>query len=253
MLRIQSLTKSYPRGWLSKTRVPVLTGVSFDVRPGEIVGVVGGNGAGKSTLLHAVAGLLSVDSGTISLDGRILSEARARLAVSLCSSADRSFYYRLTLRANLQFFGALLGLRGRALERRIADALAVADLADVADVLYGSCSTGTRQRLTFARALLSDARLLLLDEPTRAVDPLHAEQLHRFIRVTLCESFGKTILVATNVLEEAWNLCDRVVLLAGGRVVAADTPQALNERFGKAERRAQVPTARALFLEEHAG
>lgn len=232
VLSARLLTKTYRcGGLLGRERSIVLDGITFDAYRGEIVGLVGANGAGKTTILHAIAGLLRLDGGTIDLDGTALSPARAQRAVALCSSADRSFYYRITLRDNLRFFGALYGLRGPVLTERIDYALAVTDLASYADRVYFRCSTGTRQRLTIARALLSDAPVFLFDEPTRAVDPLHAEQLHRFMRQTLCEQLNKIVVLATNVLAEAWDLCDRIVLLANGRVLDADTPVALRERF----------------------
>lgn len=210
----------------------MLDGVSFDAAPGEVVALVGVNGAGKTTLLHGIAGLLTVE-GRILLDGRALTARRARHDVALCSSADRSFYYRLSLRENLRFFGRLLGVNGDALDRRIDDALDLTDLSDFADRRYSNCSTGTRQRLTFARALLSDAPVFLLDEPTRAVDPLHAQMLHTFIRRELAERMRKIIVLATNVLEEAWSACDRIVLLSGGRTIAVDTPSGLTDRLAK--------------------
>jgi ABC-type multidrug transport system ATPase subunit len=182
---------------------------------GEVVGLVGANGAGKTTLLHIIAGLLRADAGTVTVDGR----------VALCTSADRSFYYRLTMRDNLRFFGRLYGLRGRHLEARIDCALQITQLEECCNRRYSTCSTGMRQRLTFARALLSDADVLLLDEPTRAVDALHAQRLHEFIREELACRYGKAVLLATNVLHEAWTICDRVLVLSGGHVTHANTTQ----------------------------
>lgn len=200
------LAKAYRRGLLRRGSVAVLNGVSFEVAGGEAVALLGANGAGKTTILHAIAGLVQLDSGTI--------EARGNVA--LCSSADRSFYYRLSLRENLRFFGALAGLQGRELRERVQTALDVTDLNGPADRRYSACSTGMRQRLTLARALLSDADILLLDEPTRGIDPLHAQQIHRFIREELVQRRKKAIVLATNVLDEAWSVGDRVFVIAGG-------------------------------------
>lgn len=234
MLSVRLLCKAYRCGSLLRGSVrTVLRDVSLEVHPGEIVGLVGANGAGKTTILHAIAGLVEPDSGTVSIDGREVTSQTAQRVVALCSSADRSFYYRLTLRQNLSFFGALYGLNGETLRSRIERALETTDLCGFADYRYNRCSTGTRQRLTFARALLQDAPVFLLDEPTRAVDPLHAQRLHSFIRQTLSGDLRKTVILATNNLQEAWEVCDRIVLLSQGRVVDAGTPQALAARFAK--------------------
>ncbi|HET7813313.1 MAG TPA: ABC transporter ATP-binding protein [Candidatus Baltobacteraceae bacterium] len=228
MLRIRGVGKSYRHGLFARrTQTSVLHDVTFDASPGEIVGVAGANGAGKTTLLHVIAGLVLAERGSVELDGRPLTPARAQREVALCSSADRSFYYRLTLRDNLRFFGRLYGLSGGELNDRIAQALERMDLIAQSGKRYSRCSTGTRQRLTFARALLSDAPVLLLDEPTRAVDPLHTQRLHEFIRNDLALEARKIVVLATNQLDEAWGVCDRVVLLSGGKTVAVDTPDVL--------------------------
>jgi ABC-2 type transport system ATP-binding protein len=233
VLTVRSLAKTYRRGFplLRRTVTAVLHDVSFDVDDGEVVGLLGPNGAGKTTILHAIAGLLYVDGGEMRIDGEPLTPVRASRLVALCSSADRSFYYRLTLRENLRFFGRLQGLHGGRLTQRIDAALEVTNLASFAGRRYSRCSSGVRQRLTFARALLSDAPIVLLDEPTRAVDPLHAQMMRRFVRETLCGELRKAVVLATNVLEEAWTTCDRIVLLSAGRPVAIDTPAALGKRF----------------------
>ncbi|MGZ3497135.1 MAG: ATP-binding cassette domain-containing protein [Vulcanimicrobiaceae bacterium] len=227
MLRVKDVTKSFAvqrPAWRSLLHRParrtVLEAVSFDAVSGSVVGVLGANGAGKSTLLQIVAGLVKPDRGRVFVDG----------TVALCGSADRSFYYRLTLRENLRFFGALVGLRGATLQRRLDEVLHQNDLQSVADRLYSRCSSGMRQRANIARALLSDPQLLALDEPTRAVDPVHAQALRRYVRETLVKERGKTVLLATNVVEEAWELCDRVALLDGGRIVAFGTLQELAHR-----------------------
>lgn len=252
MLCVRALGKTYRGpGIFSRERVRVLDDVTFEVPERRIVGLVGANGAGKTTILHVIAGLVRPDRGEVELDDSPLTPPRAHRAVALCSSADRSFYYRMTLRANLEFFGALQGLHGRALRERIDAALAATDLHGFADRRYSGCSTGVRQRLTFARALLCDARVVLLDEPTRAVDALHAQRLHRFIRGTLCSDLGKAIVLATNSLEEAWSVCDTIVLLSRGRVLAVDTPQALSERVSW--RVLKLPEPEDLFDREYAG
>lgn len=233
MLDVRGLKKTFPtpvpfwrRIGRAPARVSILENISFNVDEGGILGVLGANGAGKSTLLHILAGLIKADAGTIDIRG----------SVGLCSSAERSFYYRLTLRENLRFFGSLVGLRASALDRRIDELLEITDLANCRDRSIATCSSGMRQRATIARALLKDPAILLLDEPTRMLDPIHTTELHRFIREQLVSAQRKTVILATNLLDEAWKVCDRVALLNAGRLVALDTPDVLLARATQAVR-----------------
>ncbi len=238
MLRIENIEKSFPVNpslmtWAqSFGRVPrrrVLHGISFTVGRGELFGLLGENGAGKTSLLKMLATLSIPDRGRILLDGVdvVRHPLEARRRIGLCTAEERSFYYRMTGRANLRFFGALVGLRGRALRERIDDVAQLVDLIPALDRRFHSYSSGMRQRLTVARALLADPDVLFLDEPTRAVDPVHAEALHRLIRDELVTRRGKTVVLATNLLEEAWSLCDRIAMIDAGTVVAIGTAQSL--------------------------
>lgn len=230
MVRVTGLQKTYPLQrfpFSGKRRARVLSGVDFEVRRGEVVGVLGANGAGKTTILHIIAGLTHADSGSVTFEGE--------RSIGICSSADRSFYFRLTLRENLRFFGKLAGLSGAVLSNRIESLFESLELGEFADRRYAQCSTGTRQRTALARALLNDPAILLLDEPTRAIDPLHAERFRRFVR-DLAATGGKAVVLATNLLEEAWSTCDRILLIESGRGIAVDTPSALQRRLTQAAR-----------------
>lgn len=226
MVEVTALRKSFPVRmplwralFQTRPRTTVLDGVSFTVPRGSVLGILGANGAGKTTLLQILAGVIVPDQGTVTVRG----------SIGLCSTAERSFYYRLTVRENLRFFGTLAGLRAKALEQRVDEVLAVTDLARYASRLIVECSSGMKQRATIARALLHDPDILLLDEPTRTLDPVHTDELHKFIREELVARH-KTILVATNILDEAWKLSDQVALLNAGRLVALDTPDRLRAR-----------------------
>lgn len=226
MVEVVALKKSFPvrvplwRALFSaRLRTTVLDGVSLSVGRGRVLSVLGANGAGKTTLLQLIAGVIVPDEGTVRVGGTI----------GLCSSAERSFYFRLTLRENLRFFGTLVGLRGNRLEQRIDELLEITDLTRYSARLIVECSSGMRQRATIARALLRDPDVVLLDEPTRMLDPIHAAELHAFIQDRLVAR-GKTVLVATNLLDEAWKLSDEVALLNAGRLVAIDTPERLRAR-----------------------
>jgi ABC-2 type transport system ATP-binding protein len=161
-------------------------------------------------------------------------EAKRRIA--LCTSDERSFYFRLTARQNMEFFGALMGLSGRHLRRRIDECVALVDLSSHLDRRFGGFSSGMRVRLTVARALLADPAIMFFDEPTRAVDPVHAEDLRRLIRRELVERAGKTVVLATNLLEEAWEMCDRVAVVNHGRIVALAPPRELGRELGSVAR-----------------
>jgi ABC-type multidrug transport system ATPase subunit len=247
LLRVDGVGKTFSvkapgwRGSLQRPdRVTVLRDISFEVRRGEIFGLLGENGAGKTTLLHMLAMLVQPDTGSIAIGNVdvIRSPMEARRAIGFCSSADRSFYYRLTLRENLRFFGSLTGRHGSALERRIDEVVAQVELDEFADRTYARCSSGIRQRANIARALIGNPPLLLLDEPTRTVDPVHARAIHTLIRDSLAGRHKKAVVLATNIIDEAWHLCDRIAILKAGRFVTVRRPNPLvrpdyDELFGK--------------------
>jgi ABC-2 type transport system ATP-binding protein len=219
---LASLVKKAPRR-------QVLHDVSLEVKKGELLGLLGANGAGKSTLLKLLATLTEPDRGRMFIDGidvqRNPIEAKRR--IGLCTSEERSFYFRLSARQNLNFFGALAGLGGRTLRKRIEECIELVDLSEFIDQRFGGFSSGMRVRLTMARALLADPAILFLDEPTRAVDPVHAEDMRALIRTNLVQQAGKTVILATNLLNEAWELCDRVAVVNHGRIVALAPPTEL--------------------------
>jgi ABC-2 type transport system ATP-binding protein len=214
-------------------RRTVLHDISLSVRTGELFGLLGANGAGKTTLLKMLATLCIADRGEILVSG-IDAQKRpmaVKQRIGLCTSEERSFYYRLTARKNLRYFGALAGLIGDALEARIEEVVSLVDLTDALDRRFDSFSSGMRQRLALARALLGDPGIIFFDEPTRAVDPLHAREIRALIRDELITRQGKTGVLATNSLEEAWAICDTVAILHEGRIVTRGAPRDLDRRF----------------------
>lgn len=240
MLRIEHVEKSFPATLSFAAllraggRVPrrrVLQSIDFCVGRGELFGLLGANGAGKTSLLKMLATLSIPDRGRITLDGVdvVREPLKAKRRIGLCTAEERSFYFRLTGRANLMFFGALAGLRGPFLRQRVEEVFSLVDLTSAIDRSFHSYSSGMRQRLTVARALLADPDVVFLDEPTRAVDPVHADGLRRLIRDELVNKRGKTIVLATNLLEEAWALCDRIAVIDRGTVVAIGSPESLGK------------------------
>ncbi len=198
-------------------------GVSLEVRRGEIVGLLGPNGSGKSTTLAAAAGILDPVAGTVTVDGirRDADPAGFARRVGLVPQ-EPALYDELTAAANLAFFGRLYGLSGRHLAERVAFGLAAAKLSDRHAHRVGTFSGGMKQRLNLAVALLHNPPLLLLDEPTAALDPASRDAL--FGTLFDLREAGHAVLLTTHHLDEAEHGCDRIAVLERGRVVAAGRP-----------------------------
>ena len=210
-----------------RDRFRAVDGIDLVVQPGEIFGLLGPNGAGKTTTMKMLATLLIPTSGAIRVLGiDPLSrprEVRARLGAML--SGERSLYWKLTGRENLEYFAALYHVPPAETKARIANVLDAVKLADRADDYVERYSTGMRQRLALARALLPDPPLVVLDEPTVGLDPQASRDLRD--RVRELKAQGRTVLLTTHYMEEADQLCDRVAIIDHGRIVALDTPAAL--------------------------
>lgn len=208
--------------------------LSIAVEPGEVFGVLGHNGAGKTTTVRLLNGLLAPSAGSVRVLGRDPrlegSEVRRHTGVLTETPALDE---RLTARENLTFFAAFYDLHAAAARARVAELLAEFDLADRADERVGGYSKGMKQRLALARLLLHDPELLFLDEPTAGLDPAATRSLHALIR-TASRERGRTVFLCTHNLHEAELLCDRVAVLAHGRVLAIGAPAELTRRFAPA-------------------
>ncbi|MBI4230096.1 MAG: ABC transporter ATP-binding protein [Planctomycetes bacterium] len=236
-IRIEGLSKTFrplrlgfrSLRWVRRLPpVEALRGVDLQVREGEIVGLLGANGSGKSTLLKILATLVLPDAGRVEVGGVDLARqpGEVRRRVGFASADERSFYWRLTGRENLAFFAAFHGLAPRDADGRI-DRLREEIGLDALDRRYGEYSTGMRHRLAIARALLHEPRILLLDEPTRSLDPIAADVLRGILRRTLAGRKGCAILLATHDLQEAQGVCDRIALLHRGERAAFGIPSDL--------------------------
>ena len=217
--------------------VDALRDVSLQVESGEIFGLVGRNGQGKTTLIKTTCGLIEPSAGRVRVFGhdsvRDLREVKRR--IGLVSADERSFYFRLTGRGNLTFFGRLQGLDDRLIASRIESLSAQFELTPLLDRPFQDYSTGNKQRLAIVRALLADPPLLLLDEPTRSLDPISAEGLRRVLARWASVGRGKTVLITTHNLAEIEALCARVAILSRGRVIECDTLAALRAKYAQAE------------------
>jgi ABC-2 type transport system ATP-binding protein len=203
--------------------VTAVDGVSLDVRRGEIVGLLGPNGSGKSTTLAAAAGAVDPAAGEVSIDGVVRAADPAAFAARVgLVPQDAALYDELTVGQNLAFFARLYGPGGADLDSRVARGLARARLADRAADRVAALSGGLKQRLSVAVALLHDPPVLLLDEPTAALDPASRDAL--FADLDRLREDGHAILLTTHHLDEAEHGCDRIAVLDRGKLVASGPP-----------------------------
>ena len=227
-VKLEGVAKQYVPPWQlwngnrRLRAVQALDGVSLTIPQGEICGLLGVNGAGKTTLIKILAALILPDQGLAEIDGIDLLQfpLRVKRRVGLVTTNDRSFYWRLSCRENLDFFASLHGLSGAMQRARIAELLHILAIERLADQQFMTLSTGQRQRLAIARSLLSDPTVLLLDEPTSGLDPIAAAAFKAFVQDDLVRKQGKTVLWCTHNLHEADQLCDRVIVLHQGRIAA---------------------------------
>jgi ABC-2 type transport system permease protein len=226
----KKLTKTYRpplrlgdllRGRVRPAEVPkrVLNEVSLHVDEGEIVGLMGPNGAGKTTLLKTLSTLVVPDEGEAGLAGyRLSDEDGVRRSIGLVTGEERSFYWRLTGRENLGFFAAMHGLSSREVTSRLKQFSGLLHIDDFIDKRFDTYSSGMKQRLALARALLHRPRILLLDEPTRSIDPVESFALRSAITELVDEEATAVLLVSHN-LRELEMLCRRVLVMRGGKIV----------------------------------
>ena len=206
--------------------VAAVVDVSFSVAAGEIVGLLGPNGAGKSTTVGIIAGLLKPDAGEVRVNGAVLSGDTdpAKRTIGLVPQ-DIALFEELSARENLRFFGSLYGLRGAALDATIASGLEFVGLGQRARDKVKTFSGGMKRRLNLAAGLLHDPQLVLLDEPTVGIDPQSRNAI--FDNLEALRARGKALVYTTHYMEEAERLCDRIVIVDHGRVLASDTVRGL--------------------------
>ncbi len=224
VLSVEGLRKAYGD-------VLAVDGVSFRVRPGEIVGLLGPNGAGKTTTINMVLGVLAPDAGTIRIEGLDL---RTRRSVALERSNFAAVYAplpgNLTVEQNLRVFGMIYGVPR--LAERIDELLAQYDLARFRNTKSGVLSSGEQTRLSLAKAMFNRPHLLLLDEPTASLDPATARDVRGHIRGFAARAEGGVLWTSHN-MHEVEDVCDRVLFLARGRILLAGDPRTLPREHGR--------------------
>lgn len=261
---VDRVSKTYPVPFLRlkkflrrkfKPPVEALRDVSFNIRAGEIFGLIGPNGAGKTTLTKIIATLIQPTAGSAAVNGHdtVRDDERVRRNVGLAGAEERSFYWRLTAEQNLLFFARLYGLSGNDAQRRIKQLFQLFEFDELALRRFAELSTGNKQRLAVARAMLANPPVLLLDEPTRSLDPIAAARMRETIQ-SLAQNKDQrvTIFLTSHNLTEVEELCDRVAIIGKGEIRAIDTPANLRAMHTQQEQVSVEFTSLAAADAEHA-
>ncbi|HET7330487.1 ATP-binding cassette domain-containing protein [Dyella sp.] len=226
MIEVKDLHKQFGE-------VKAVDGVSFTARDGEITGLLGPNGAGKTTTLRMLYTLMQPDRGQVLVDGidaaRDAEAVRRRLGVL---PDARGLYKRLTARENIDYFARLQGMDERLIRARREQLIEALGMDDIADRRIEGFSQGQRVKTAIARALVHDPKNVILDEPTNGLDVMATRSMRTFMHRLKDE--GRCVLFSSHIMQEVAALCDRIVVIAHGRVVADETPDALRAQTGEA-------------------
>ena len=227
----RDVTKTFRSGWLGRRATPALRGVSLTVPRGVIFGLLGPNGAGKTTLLSILATLLVPDAGAVRVLGLDVVREAAALRRRLNMASGRpSFLWSLRVGEIVAFYARLYGLHGAGLRRRVDELIETYELRPYRHVAYNELSTGLKQRVALAKALVNDPELLFLDEPTLGLDPDISVRVRRHV-AELRRQRGMTIVLTTHYMREAEELCDEIVFIKSGRILASGSPDALKRQI----------------------
>lgn len=229
MIQVHDLRKSF------KTKsglVKAVDGVSFEARDGQITGLLGPNGAGKTTTLRMLYTLMRPETGTVKVDGIDIATnpAAARRVLGVLPDA-RGVYKRLTARENIRYFGALHGIDSALIDQRTLALARALEMEDVLDRQTEGFSQGQRTKTAIARALVHDPRNVILDEPTNGLDVMSTRGMRHFLQQLRAE--GRCVLFSSHIMQEVAALCDRIVIIAKGRVVAQGSADELRARTGE--------------------
>ncbi|MGI6363241.1 MAG: ABC transporter ATP-binding protein [Bacillota bacterium] len=230
VLKVDNLTKIYsgPEG----EKIKALNDISFEVPRGMIFGLLGPNGAGKTTTIKSICGLVQPDAGSISVMGRDVRRQRARALTQLAAvlEGNRNIYWRLTPRENLEFFAAIRGRRPGSVKKEISQLLQVFGLEEKAREPVRKLSRGMQQKLALAVTLITGAPILLLDEPTLGLDVTASYEIRGLLRRIVQEE-QRTIIISTHDMNVVQDICQQVVIINEGRIVAHDSIQHLMDLF----------------------
>jgi len=235
-VEVVKLTKKYPLVKryrdiilhpLTQEKMIALQDVSFSVGRGELFGLLGPNGAGKTTLLKILATLILPDGGRVMVNGFDAEKNPfgVKRSTGFVVNEERSFYWRLTGWQNLEFFAVLNNIGAASIPARLDRVLTLVGLKQDAHRMFKDYSAGMKQRLAIARSLIAEPDILIMDEPTRSLDPFVAKNLREFIKKELVEKKGKTVCLSTHNLHEAEEMCSRVAILHKGKLLACGSPR----------------------------
>ncbi len=227
MIEAHKLRKTFNKG-----KVVAVDEVSFTARDGEITGLLGPNGAGKTTTMRMLYTLLNPDSGRMRIDG--IDPAVEPLTIKRALGVvpdSRGLYDRLSARENIRYFGRLHGLSKVLIEQRLAELVEILDMADFIERRTDGFSQGQRVKVAIARALIHAPHTILLDEPSNGLDVMTTRSLREFLQRLRAE--GRCVVLSTHIMQEVAALCDRIVIIAGGRVAAEGTAAELLTQSGE--------------------
>ncbi len=215
----------------TKKRIEAVRGLTFSVKPGEIYGLLGPNGAGKTTTLRMIAALMRPDQGRVEVCGfdTLMESEKARSQVGYLST-DLGVYLRFTPRELLRLFGEFQGVEAKVAERRGMHLLEKLELTGFVDVKMEGFSSGQKQKVSIARALLHDPKVVIFDEPTTGLDVITAKTVLDLLRVMRAE--GRTVIVSTHVMPMVDDICDRVGIIFDGKLHGDAPPSELRRSFG---------------------
>lgn len=216
---------------------PALTGLNLQVKKGEIFALLGPNGAGKTTLIKILCGLIQPTAGVALVNGNDVARdpRKVRADTGYCLDSERSFYYRISGRENLAFFAALNNMKPQASRGRIGDLLDMLGLGDMAEQPFMNYSAGQKQRLNLARALLHDPAIVIMDEPTKSLDPEAAEGFWRVVAQLAGQDRERTIFFATHNLKEVENVCSSAAFIKQGSIIRQGALPEIKAGYGNTQ------------------
>ena len=228
-LKKSFITKKGPLLRRKKELVTAVDGISFSIGQGEIFSLLGPNGAGKTTTIKILATLLIPSSGSARVGGFdvVKDDHEVRRILTAVLPGERTLFWKLTVKENLNYFGSLYGLSRKYVKRKMDGLLQFFEIEEKRDVLVEKLSTGERQKVVLSRALLPDPEVILLDEPTLGLDPVAATALRNLIRKIAGQ--GKTILMTTHYMYEADELSDSIAIINKGKIACLDSPARLKQ------------------------
>ena len=224
MLEVKNLSKKFKA-------FTAVDDISFEVNPGEIVGLLGENGAGKTTTMRVIATMMTPSKGEVKVNNFTITKEpdNVRKNLGVLFGGDVGLYDRLTARENIAYFAELNGLSKADTEERIKYLAKACQITDFMDKKAKGFSRGMRQKVSIARSIVHDPKVMLFDEPTTGLDISAARSIHDFIRQ--CKKEGKAILLSSHSMYEVEKLCDRVIMMHKGKVIESGTLDEIREKY----------------------